>query len=62
MITRSGERVRYLVGDEGAEYVAVCLPAFDPDRARRPRPAERLTAARPWRRQRGFAVGLAARA
>jgi mannose-6-phosphate isomerase-like protein (cupin superfamily) len=35
VITRSGERVRYLVGDEGAEYVAVCLPAFDPDLAHR---------------------------
>ena len=35
VLTRSGERVRYLVGDEGAEYVAVCLPAFDPDLAHR---------------------------
>ena len=35
VITRSGERVRYLVGAEGAEYVAVCLPAFDPDLAHR---------------------------
>jgi quercetin dioxygenase-like cupin family protein len=35
VITRSGERVRYLVGDDGAEYVAVCLPAFDPDLAHR---------------------------
>ena len=35
VITRSGERVRYLVGDEGAEYVAVCLPAFSPDLAHR---------------------------
>lgn len=35
VITRTGERVRYLVGDEGAEYVAVCLPAFDPDLAHR---------------------------
>ena len=35
VITRSGERVRYLVGSEGAEYVAVCLPAFDPDLAHR---------------------------
>lgn len=35
VITRSGERVRYLVGDEGAEYVAVCLPAFDPELAHR---------------------------
>jgi hypothetical protein len=35
VVTRSGERVRYLVGAEGAEYVAVCLPAFDPDLAHR---------------------------
>jgi quercetin dioxygenase-like cupin family protein len=35
VITRSGERVRYLVGDEGAEYVAVCLPAFATDLAHR---------------------------
>ncbi|RZS90265.1 mannose-6-phosphate isomerase-like protein (cupin superfamily) [Motilibacter rhizosphaerae] len=31
VLTRAGERIRYLVGDEGAEYVAVCLPAFGPD-------------------------------
>jgi mannose-6-phosphate isomerase-like protein (cupin superfamily) len=31
VLTRAGERVRYRVGDEGAEYVAVCLPAFGPD-------------------------------
>ena len=30
VLTRAGERVRYLVGPEGAEYVAVCLPAFGP--------------------------------
>lgn len=35
VMTRAGERVRYRVGDEGAEYVAVCLPAFDPDLAHR---------------------------
>jgi mannose-6-phosphate isomerase-like protein (cupin superfamily) len=35
VITRSGERVRYSTGDEGAEYVAVCLPAFAPDLAHR---------------------------
>ena len=35
VITRAGERVRYLVGEEGAEYVAVCLPAFEPDLAHR---------------------------
>ncbi|MGN6751232.1 MAG: cupin domain-containing protein [Intrasporangium sp.] len=27
-ISRRGERVRYSCGDEGAEYVSVCLPAF----------------------------------
>jgi mannose-6-phosphate isomerase-like protein (cupin superfamily) len=35
VITRAGERVRYSVGAEGAEYVAVCLPAFSPELARR---------------------------
>ena len=35
VVTRAGERVRYSVGDEGAEYVAVCLPAFGPDVAHR---------------------------
>ena len=35
VITRTGERVRYRVGDEGAEYVAVCLPAFAPELAHR---------------------------
>ena len=35
LLTRAGERVRYSVGPEGAEYVAVCLPAFAPDLAHR---------------------------
>jgi mannose-6-phosphate isomerase-like protein (cupin superfamily) len=35
VLTRAGERVRYAVGPEGAEYVAVCLPAFSPDLAHR---------------------------
>jgi mannose-6-phosphate isomerase-like protein (cupin superfamily) len=36
IITRAGERVRYTTPDpEGAEYVAVCVPAFSPDAARR---------------------------
>ncbi len=35
VLTRAGERVRYAVGDQGAEYVAVCLPAFAPDLAHR---------------------------
>src|SRR4051812_31576814 len=30
LLTRAGERVRYSVGPDGAEYVAVCLPAFGP--------------------------------
>lgn len=35
VLTRAGERVRYLVGELGADYVAVCLPAFDPELAHR---------------------------
>jgi mannose-6-phosphate isomerase-like protein (cupin superfamily) len=35
VITRAGERVRYSVGPDGAEYVAVCLPAFAPELAHR---------------------------
>ena len=35
VLTRAGERVRYAVGAEGAEYVAVCLPAFRPELAHR---------------------------
>ncbi len=35
VLTRAGERVRYLSGADGAEYVAVCLPAFAPDAAHR---------------------------
>lgn len=36
VVTRAGERVRYTTPTpEGAEYVAVCLPAFGPDLARR---------------------------
>jgi mannose-6-phosphate isomerase-like protein (cupin superfamily) len=31
VITRAGERVRYSTGEQGAEYVAVCLPAFSPE-------------------------------
>ena len=34
VITFPGERVRYATGPEqGAEYVAVCLPAYRPERA-----------------------------
>jgi mannose-6-phosphate isomerase-like protein (cupin superfamily) len=35
VITRAGERVRYSTGPEGAEYVAVCVPAFSPDSVNR---------------------------
>lgn len=36
LITRAGERVRYSTPDEeGAEYVAVCLPAFSPQTVHR---------------------------
>jgi mannose-6-phosphate isomerase-like protein (cupin superfamily) len=36
VVTRSGEWVRYSTpGDEGAEYLAVCLPAFSPDTVHR---------------------------
>ena len=35
VLTRAGERVRYAAGPEGADYVAVCLPAFGPDPAGR---------------------------
>ncbi|MDP9393125.1 MAG: cupin domain-containing protein [Actinomycetota bacterium] len=35
VLTRAGERVRYAVGPDGADYVAVCLPAFAPDLAHR---------------------------
>jgi quercetin dioxygenase-like cupin family protein len=35
VMTGPGERIRYSTGDDGAEYVAVCLPAFSPDAAHR---------------------------
>jgi quercetin dioxygenase-like cupin family protein len=36
VVTAPGERVRYSTGpSEGAEYVAVCLPAFTPEAANR---------------------------
>jgi mannose-6-phosphate isomerase-like protein (cupin superfamily) len=36
LIVNAGEWVRYSTpGDEGAEYVAVCLPAFSPDTVHR---------------------------
>ena len=36
VVTRPGEWVRYSTRDpDGAEYVAVCLPAFSPETAHR---------------------------
>ena len=36
VIARRGEWVRYSTpGGEGAEYIAVCVPAFDPDSVHR---------------------------
>lgn len=35
VVTRAGERIRYSTGSEGAEYVAVCLPAFSPETVNR---------------------------
>jgi mannose-6-phosphate isomerase-like protein (cupin superfamily) len=35
LLTNAGERVRYGVGPEGAEYYALCLPSFTPDRVHR---------------------------
>lgn len=47
IITRAGERVRYAVGHEGAEYVAICLPAFSPEAVHREEePARHVVPAR----------------
>jgi mannose-6-phosphate isomerase-like protein (cupin superfamily) len=36
VLTRAGEWVRYSTpGEEGAEYIAVCLPAFSPETVHR---------------------------
>jgi mannose-6-phosphate isomerase-like protein (cupin superfamily) len=36
ILTEAGEWIRYSTpGDEGAEYIAVCLPAFSPDTVHR---------------------------
>lgn len=35
LLVRAGEWVRYFVGDTGADYLAVCWPAFTPTSARR---------------------------
>jgi quercetin dioxygenase-like cupin family protein len=33
--TDAGERIRYSTGPDGAEYIAVCLPAFTPETVHR---------------------------
>jgi uncharacterized cupin superfamily protein len=35
LLVRAGEWVRYFVGDSGADYLAVCSPAFTAESARR---------------------------
>ena len=35
IVTYAGERVRYSTPSEGAEYIAVCLPAFSPETVNR---------------------------
>lgn len=35
LVTYPGERVRYGVGPDGAEYYAICTPAFTPDTVQR---------------------------
>ncbi|GAA5193199.1 hypothetical protein GCM10023322_54670 [Rugosimonospora acidiphila] len=35
VVSRAGEWIRYQTLSEGAEYVAICLPAFAPDLAHR---------------------------
>ena len=35
IVTHAGERVRYSTPGEGAEYMAVCLPAFSPETVNR---------------------------
>lgn len=35
IVTAPGERIRYGVGPEGAEYLAICTPAFAPDTVHR---------------------------
>lgn len=35
VVAQAGETVRYSTPDEGAEYIAVCLPAFSPDAVNR---------------------------
>jgi hypothetical protein len=35
VLTHAGERVRYSAGPDGADYVAVCVPAFASELAHR---------------------------
>ncbi len=35
VLVRAGEWVRYSTPAEGAEYIAICLPAFSPDTVHR---------------------------
>ena len=35
IVTTAGERVQYSAGPLGAEYVAICLPAYTPETAHR---------------------------
>ena len=35
LVTEPGERIRYGVGPDGAEYIAICLPAFTPESVHR---------------------------
>lgn len=35
VLSRAGEWVRYAAGPDGADYLAVCVPAFDPEAAHR---------------------------
>ena len=35
IVTHAGERIRYSTPGEGAEYIAVCLPAFSPEAVHR---------------------------
>lgn len=35
VITRAGEWIQYSTPDEGAEYIAICLPAFSPQTVHR---------------------------
>ncbi|MEV6985816.1 cupin [Sphaerisporangium sp. NPDC051017] len=34
-VSLPGEKIRYIAGPDGAEYIAVCAPAFSPDTVNR---------------------------